>query len=84
VPKTTARRVGRYELVREIGRGGMSAVYLARQSDLQRDVVLKELSLFEGADPALAPRFLRDARLAGSRAPEHRHGLRLFERRGRL
>jgi serine/threonine protein kinase len=34
VARTTARRVGRYELVREIGRGGMSTVYLARQSDL--------------------------------------------------
>jgi Protein kinase domain len=44
----------------------MSTVYLARQSDLQRDVALKELSLFEGADPALARRFLREARLAGS------------------
>jgi Protein kinase domain len=66
VARTTARRVGRYEIVREIGRGGMSTVYLARQSDLQRDVALKELSQFEGADPALARRFLREARLAGS------------------
>ncbi|HKG63639.1 MAG TPA: protein kinase [Solirubrobacteraceae bacterium] len=64
--RTTARRVGRYEIVREIGRGGMATVYLARQTDLQRDVALKELSLFDGADPALARRFLREARLAGS------------------
>jgi hypothetical protein len=66
VARTTARRVGRYEIVREIGRGGMATVYLARQTDLQRDVALKELSLFDGADPALARRFLREARLAGS------------------
>jgi Protein kinase domain len=66
VARTTARRVGRYEIVREIGRGGMAIVYLARQTDLQRDVALKELSLFDGADPALARRFLREARLAGS------------------
>ena len=69
--RTTARRVGRYEIVREIGRGGMATVYLARQTDLQRDVALKELSLFDGADPALARRFLREARLAGSLGHPH-------------
>jgi hypothetical protein len=66
VTRTTARRVGRYDIVRELGRGGMATVYLARQADLQREVALKELSLFNGADPALARRFLREARLAGS------------------
>jgi serine/threonine protein kinase len=34
------RQVGRYRIVREIGRGGMAAVYLARQVDLDRDVAL--------------------------------------------
>jgi hypothetical protein len=66
VAKTIARRVGRYEILREIGRGGVATVYLARQTDLQREVALKELSLFDGADPVLARRFLREARLAGS------------------
>jgi len=63
----------------------MSAVYLARQSDLQRDVALKELSLFEGADPALARRFLREARLAGSLGhPNIVTVYDYFEDRGRL
>jgi hypothetical protein len=44
----------------------MATVYLARQSGLQRDVALKELSLFDGSDPEPARRFLREARLAGS------------------
>ena len=64
--KTTARRVGRYELVRVIGRGGMATVYLARQIDLDRDVALKELTLFDPSQPAQARRFLREARLVGS------------------
>jgi protein kinase-like protein len=61
-----ARRVGRYRIVREIGRGGMAAVYLARQTDLDRDVALKELSSFHAADPAFAERFVRESRVAGS------------------
>jgi predicted Ser/Thr protein kinase len=60
------RRVGRYEIVRAIGEGGMASVYLARQTDLDRDVALKELRVFEGSDPELARRFLAEARLAGS------------------
>jgi hypothetical protein len=61
-----ARQVGRYQVVREIGRGGMAAVYLARQVDLDRDVALKELSSFHAADPAFAERFVRESRVAGS------------------
>ena len=30
------RVVGRYEIMRQIGRGGMATVYLARQPDLER------------------------------------------------
>jgi serine/threonine protein kinase len=59
-------QIGRYVIVREIGRGGMAAVYLARQVDLDRDVALKELAAFHAADPAVAERFLRESRMAGS------------------
>jgi hypothetical protein len=58
--------VGRYELVREIGRGGMATVYLARQVDLDRLVALKELGGLRTSDASFARRFLREAQLAGS------------------
>jgi len=60
------KAVGRYEVVRELGRGGMATVYLARQVDLSRLVALKELAALRRSDPTFAQRFLREARLAGS------------------
>jgi serine/threonine protein kinase len=60
------RQVGRYEILREIGRGGTAVVYLARQTDLDRDVALKELAAFHASDPAFVERFLRESRLTGS------------------
>jgi serine/threonine protein kinase len=58
--------VGRYDILRELGRGGMATVYLARQIDLNRFVALKELDPFRTTDPGFAQRFLREAHLAGS------------------
>jgi hypothetical protein len=58
--------VGRYEILREIGRGGMATVYLARQIDLDRQVALKELGALRAEDPSFVRRFLREAQLAGS------------------
>jgi tRNA A-37 threonylcarbamoyl transferase component Bud32 len=63
---TSVGRVGRYKILRELGRGGMATVYLAHQTDLDRDVALKELRLTEGPEREVARRFLREARLAGS------------------
>ena len=60
------KTVGRYEILREVGRGGMALVYLARQTDLDRFVALKELAAFHASDAAFAQRFLRESRVAGS------------------
>lgn len=57
-----ARRVGQYELVREIGEGGMSNVYLARHARLKRPTAVKVLKTFMATDEIVA-RFEREAQL---------------------
>lgn len=55
---------GRYSLDRELGRGGMGIVYLAREVHLDRLVAIKLLPPERSADPTLRERFLREARTA--------------------
>jgi serine/threonine protein kinase len=58
--------VGGYEILREIGHGGMATVYLARQVELDRLSALKELGGLNQPDPSFARRFVREAHMAGS------------------
>ena len=55
---------GRYSLERELGRGGMGIVFLARDVALDRPVAIKLLPPAMAAQPALRERFLREAQLA--------------------
>ena len=55
---------GRYSIDRELGRGGMGIVYLAREVHLDRPVAIKLLPPERAAEAPLRQRFLREARLA--------------------
>src|SRR4051812_10506127 len=59
-----AALAGQYELEREIGRGGMGVVYLARDTRLDRQVAIKTLPVHLAHDPVVRERFLREARTA--------------------
>jgi serine/threonine protein kinase/tetratricopeptide (TPR) repeat protein len=59
-----AKRLGDYELVREIGRGGMGVVYEARQLSLNRQVALKVLPFAAMLDERQIARFRTEAQAA--------------------
>ena len=62
---------GRYSIDRELGRGGMGVVYLAREVDLDRLVAIKLLPPEKANLPTLRDRFLREARLAAKLSHPH-------------
>jgi serine/threonine-protein kinase len=55
--------LGRYEARRLLGEGGMGRVYLARQTDLGRDVVIKVMHEHIAADSKFRDRFQRETLL---------------------
>jgi serine/threonine protein kinase len=55
---------GRYTLDREIGRGGMGAVWVGRDEVLGRDVALKKIGMSPGAEQPDLIRAEREAKLA--------------------
>jgi len=56
----------RYKIERELGKGGMGAVYLATDLTLQRPVAIKVLPPELAVRPELRERFLRETRLAAA------------------
>ena len=62
------------EILCLLGKGGMGAVYKARQPALDRFVALKILPAQGGASPGFAERFTREARAGEVEPSQHRWG----------
>ncbi len=55
-----------YDILEQIGSGGMGVVYRARQTTLNRDVALKMLRAIDAGNPELLARFRSEARVVAS------------------
>jgi predicted Ser/Thr protein kinase len=66
-----AALAGEYSLERELGRGGMGIVYLAREVQLDRDVAIKVLPTQLALLPSARERFIREARMAAGLSHPH-------------
>ncbi len=58
--------LGQFEILHELGRGGMAMVYLAHDISLNRKVAIKVMSPALGVDPDMAERFIREAQTSAS------------------
>ncbi len=74
-------KIGRYVILRTLGRGAMGVVYLARDPQIERELALKTIRFDEGeksfsADEAKA-RFLKEAKISGRL--QHPHIVTVFD-----
>ena len=74
-------RIGRYEIVRPLGKGAMGVVYLARDPQIEREVALKTVR-FDSPNPSFKieeakARFLKEARISGRL--QHPHIVTVFD-----
>src|SRR5262249_19572151 len=59
--KEVPQALGGYTVIKLLGKGGMGAVYLARQVSLDRNVALKVMNPSWAKDPVFLARFTREA-----------------------
>jgi len=71
------QRLGKYEILAELGQGGFGTVYEARDTLLERAVALKVLHPTLMDDPSFVARFRREAQAAARL--EHPHIITIYE-----
>jgi predicted Ser/Thr protein kinase/tetratricopeptide (TPR) repeat protein len=64
-------KIGKYEILEELGRGGMGVVYKGYDALMEREVALKVISDSVLAVPEIRSRFYREARTAGKLSHEN-------------
>lgn len=65
-PARPGQRIAHYDILREVGRGGMGVIYLAEDTRLGRQVVVKALPPAYSADPMRRERLRVEARAAAT------------------
>jgi len=76
MPFSEGARLGPYEIISTVGRGGMGEVYKARDSRLSRFVALKVIPDAAAVDPERRNRFEREARAVA--ALNHPHIVTIY------
>jgi predicted Ser/Thr protein kinase len=65
-PTALPEQFGRYRILKQLGKGGMGAVYLAHDTELDRKVALKVPHFAASDGPHVLERFAREARAAAT------------------
>lgn len=71
------RRLGQYEVIRELGRGGMARVFEAEHAQLKKRVAIKVLHSVLRGEKAAEARFVREGRAAAR--VRHLHVVEVFD-----
>jgi eukaryotic-like serine/threonine-protein kinase len=71
LPQVELQKLGRYQLLRRVGRGGMGDVWLCQDPHLKRQVAVKMLPPHNQHDFAFVQRFEREAQAAARLAHPH-------------
>src|SRR5574341_846187 len=73
----TGQRWGGYQILRQLGKGGMSTIYLARQESVGREVAMKVLSAGLTSDGTFMERFNREVEMTAHL--QHPHIIPIFD-----